>query len=192
MAKGPRSLEPEELDRGPVRCSSRQGGRGRGPRTPAYSCGRERWRYCIALLELSHFAGCSARAPTKSCRRLGPIIRSPCAASPSLALAGCRSAQKLEPKLQNRDSPSLTDHCTTRGLSTRRCRRAIQPASSFGISSCSAQQIQWAQRSRAPDVREPPTRITALHNAGAGLVRRRGRRRDLARFGGRPLPSTTY
>ena len=33
---------------GSRRCSSRQGGRGRGPRTPAYSCGRERWRYCIA------------------------------------------------------------------------------------------------------------------------------------------------
>ena len=32
---------------GSLLCNSRQGGRGRGPRTPAYSCGRGRWRYCI-------------------------------------------------------------------------------------------------------------------------------------------------
>ena len=54
-AKLARCLEPKNWI-GSRRCSSRQGGRGRGSRTPAYSCGRERWRYCIACLSCTHFS----------------------------------------------------------------------------------------------------------------------------------------
>ena len=108
---------------GSRRCSSRQGGRGRGPRTPAYSCGRERWRYCIACLSCTHFCReCRAsRADEKlqtSQAQLSGVLS---AASPSLApRRPPLRAQKLENKIKAaraslHSSAVAHDHCTTRG-----------------------------------------------------------------------------
>ena len=164
---------------GSLLCNSRQGGRGRGPRTPAYSCGRARWRYCIPLQGVQ-----ASRAPTKSCRRLGPVIRSPCAAYPSLAprrrplrAQNCKNRAWKNPRFSKTSrferSRGRTVIAPPVGLSTRRHRRAIQPASSFCSSSRQEQQIQRAAACGTGRTRRRRTRTTLKQ-----LTRRRRRAAD--------------
>ena len=60
--KGPTRLEPEELDPSPSLQLAPGRPRPRVAHAGVYSCGRERWRYCIACLSCTHFSFAECRA----------------------------------------------------------------------------------------------------------------------------------